>query len=78
MAAIKFLLAVCLAAWLVPASALADVFADIAERGSVRIGVSAFVPWTVVKPNGELLGYEVDVGEKIAADMGVKAEFRVY
>lgn len=78
MAAIKFLLAVCLAAWLVPASALADVFADIAERGSVRIGVSAFVPWTVVKPNGDLLGYEVDVGEKIAADMGVRAEFRVY
>jgi polar amino acid transport system substrate-binding protein len=78
MPAFKFVFALCLAAWLVPVSALADVFSDIVERGSVRIGVSAFVPWTVVKPDGELLGFEVDVGEKIAADMGVKAEFRVY
>lgn len=78
MSAIKFVLALCLTVWLMPASALADVFSDIVERGSVKIGVSAFVPWTVVKPDGELLGFEVDVGEKIAADMGVKAEFRVY
>lgn len=78
MPATKFLFALCLTAWLVPASALADVFSDIMARGSVKIGVSAFVPWTVVKPDGELLGFEVDVGEKIASDMGVKAEFRVY
>lgn len=78
MPAIKFLFALCLTAFLIPAVSLADVFSDIADRGSVRIGVASFVPWTVVKPDGELLGYEVDVGEKIAADMGVKAEFRVY
>lgn len=78
MPVIKFLFALCLTAWLVPANAVADVFSDITDRGSVRIGVAAFVPWTVVRPDGELLGFEVDVGEKIAADMGVKAEFRVY
>ena len=78
MKAIKILSVLSLIAWLLPASALADVFADIQERGSIKIGVSAFTPWTIVKPNGELIGFEVDVGEKIAADIGVKAEFRVY
>jgi len=58
--------------------AQADVLEDILERGSVRVGVSPFAPWTMVDDSGSLAGFEIDVGNKIAEDMGVEAEFRNY
>ncbi len=56
----------------------ADALDDIIERGTIRVGVSEFVPWTMKTPDGELVGFEVDVAKKIAGDMGVTAEFKVY
>lgn len=56
----------------------ADVLEDILERGSVRVGVSEFVPWTMKTNEGELIGFEIDVAKKIAKDMGVEIEFLVY
>ena len=56
----------------------ADSLEDILERGSVRIGVAEFVPWTFRNRDGNLEGFEIDVGNLIAADMGVDADFRVY
>ncbi len=56
----------------------ADVMDDILERGSLRVGVAQFVPWTMNGKSGKLIGYEIDVAGKIAKDMGVKADFRVY
>lgn len=58
--------------------ASADVLDDILERGTVRVGVAEFTPWTIRDANGELRGFEIDVANKIAADMGVTAEFKVY
>lgn len=63
---------------LTSAGASADVLDDIMERGVLRVGVSPFAPWTLENESGELIGFEIDVGNKIAADMGVKAEFRNY
>ncbi len=63
---------------LVSAGASADVLDDILERGTLRVGVSPFAPWTMEDDSGELFGFEIDVGNKIAADMGVRAEFRNY
>ncbi len=60
------------------APANADGLDDILERGTLRVGVSEFVPWTLRGESGQLVGYEIDVAGKIAADMGVKADFRVY
>lgn len=57
---------------------LARGLKEIRETGTLRVGVSLFAPWTMQAGEGELMGFEVDVSRKVAADMGVKAEFRVY
>lgn len=56
----------------------ADVLDDILERGSIRFGVAEFVPWTMKSEAGELIGFEMDLARKIAKDMGVKPEFKLY
>lgn len=65
-------------ALLITATALGDVLDDVLERGTIRFGVAEFVPWTMRSKSGELIGFEIDVAKKIAADMGVKPEFKVY
>ena len=60
------------------ASSNADVLDDILERGTIRVAVAEFVPWTLKDNDGELIGFEIDVANKIAGDMGVKTEFKVY
>jgi len=59
-------------------SAPADVLDEMLERGSVRFGVAIFVPWTMKSESGELIGFEMDLARKIADDMGLKAEFKLY
>jgi polar amino acid transport system substrate-binding protein len=56
----------------------ADVLDDVLERGTLRIGVSEFVPWTMKSNSGELIGFEIEVARKIASDMNVTPEFTVY
>ncbi|WP_339618062.1 transporter substrate-binding domain-containing protein [uncultured Gilvimarinus sp.] len=58
--------------------ASADALDNIIERGSLRVGVAQFTPWTMKSEKGELSGFDVDVARKIAADMGVKVEFVEY
>jgi len=56
----------------------ADLLNDIIERGTLRIGVSLFAPWTMEDESGQLSGYEIDVTKKLAEDMSVKPKFIVY
>jgi polar amino acid transport system substrate-binding protein len=57
-----------------PASA--DMLDDIKARGALRIGVlSELPPWGYLDQNGQLAGYDVDVGRALAKRLGVKAEF---
>ena len=58
--------------------ATADVLDDILDRGTIRVGVAEFVPWTMRNKSGDLIGFEVDVAKQIATDMGVEAELKVY
>jgi polar amino acid transport system substrate-binding protein len=58
--------------------AQADALDDILERGTLRVGIAEFVPWAMPAKRGGHIGYDVDVGIKIAKDMGVRAEFKVY
>lgn len=58
--------------------AQADAMDDILERGTLRIGIAEFVPWAMQGKNGGHVGHDVDLGVKIARDMGVRAEFSVY
>ncbi len=59
-------------------SVCADVLDDVLDRGTLRVGVAEFVPWTLRNKAGELVGFEIDVAKKIAADMGVEPSFKVY
>lgn len=63
---------------LVCVPATADVLDEILERKTLRVGVAEFAPWTVRTESGKLIGFEIDVANKIATDMGVTADFEVY
>ncbi|MDG2647256.1 amino acid ABC transporter substrate-binding protein, partial [Vibrio parahaemolyticus] len=34
---------------------------QIKERGTLRVGMSTFVPWAMRNKQGELIGFEIDV-----------------
>jgi len=52
-----------------------SVIETIKKDGVIRIGLSIFTPWSMRDLNGELIGFELDVGRKLAEDMGVDVEF---
>jgi len=52
-----------------------SVIEEIKKRGAIKIGLSVFKPWSMRDKNGELIGFELDVGAKLAEDMDVEAEF---
>lgn len=52
-----------------------DLIADIQKRGTLKVGMSTFVPWAMRDKKGDLIGFEIDVASKLAADMGVEVEF---
>lgn len=45
------------------------------KRGTLKVGMSTFVPWAMKDKNGELVGFEIDVATRLAKDMGVAVEF---
>jgi polar amino acid transport system substrate-binding protein len=48
---------------------------QIIKRGVIRVGMSTFVPWAMRDKEGNLIGFEVDVANRLAKDMGVSIEF---
>tara|TARA_R110000787_G_scaffold48632_17_gene116984 strand:- start:1004 stop:1852 length:849 start_codon:yes stop_codon:yes gene_type:complete len=52
-----------------------SVIETIKRDGVIRIGLSIFTPWSMRDKNGELIGFELDVGRALAEDMGVDVEF---
>jgi len=48
---------------------------QIIRRGSMRVGMSTFVPWAMKDKTGKWIGFEIDVATRLAKDMGVKIEF---
>lgn len=56
----------------------ADAFDEILERGTIRVGVAEFAPWTIKTAGGELVGYEIEVSKRLARDMGVNPDFKIY
>jgi polar amino acid transport system substrate-binding protein len=48
---------------------------QIMKRGTLRVGMSTFVPWAMKDKTGKLIGFEIDVASQLAKDMGVKVEF---
>ncbi|MCL6285436.1 transporter substrate-binding domain-containing protein [Ruegeria sp. 2012CJ41-6] len=52
-----------------------SVIETIKQDGVIRIGLTLFVPWSMRDKNGDLIGFELDVGRKLAEDMEVEVEF---
>jgi polar amino acid transport system substrate-binding protein len=48
---------------------------QIMQRGTMRVGMSTFVPWAMQDKKGEFIGFEIDVATRLAKDMGVRVEF---
>ncbi len=54
-----------------------SVVEEIRQRGEIRVGVGLFEPWVMCSSDGSLIGHEVEIAQKIAADMGVRIRFVV-
>jgi len=52
-----------------------SVLEEVQDRGTLRVGLGLFEPWSACNADGELIGFEIDVAKKVAADMGVEIEF---
>lgn len=48
---------------------------EINQRGTLRVGMSTFVPWAMRNKQGDLIGFEIDVAKRLATDSGWKVEF---
>ena len=55
--------------------ASSSVLEEIKKRGTLRVGMSTFVPWAMRDKQGDLIGFEIDVATRVAEDMGVSIEF---
>lgn len=51
---------------------------SVLEKGTLRVGVSLFTPWTLKDNDGQLIGFEIDVARQLAKDLSVQPEFHVY
>ncbi len=69
-------LALCIS--FITTSVHADVLDDIVERGIIRVGVAEFAPWTMKSGSGDLIGFEIDLANRIARDMNVTASIKLY
>jgi len=67
-----------LALLILSSNVFADALDDITDKRVIRFGVAEFAPWTIRTKSGDLIGFEIDMANKIAADMGVRVEFKVY
>jgi polar amino acid transport system substrate-binding protein len=52
-----------------------NLMADIVKKGVLTIGVGSFVPTAMFDLKGNLVGNAVDVGNKVAKDIGVKVVY---
>ena len=52
-----------------------SVIEKIKQDGVIKIGLSLFRPWSMRDLDGDLVGFELDVGRELAKDMGVEVEF---
>ena len=56
----------------------ADTLDNILKSGTVKVGVSLFTPWTIQDSSKNLSGFEIDVANKLAQDMGVEVKYSIY
>lgn len=55
-----------------------DVFNSIQKNGEIKVGISVLPPWVMKNKKGEFIGFEIDIANQLAKDMGVKIKFKEY
>ncbi len=60
------------------ATAASNLLDSIQKAGEIRVGVSIMPPWVMADKNGKLIGFEIDIANQLAKDLGVKAVFKQY
>lgn len=56
-------------------AATESMLEQVMKRGVLRVGMSTFVPWAMQDKAGNFIGFEIDVANRLAQEMGVQAEF---
>ena len=51
-----------------------SVIEKVVQRGTLRVGFSSFVPWAMQDKEGKYIGFEIDVAERLASDLGVRLQ----
>lgn len=59
------------------ASAEPATLKKLRSAGEAKFGIALGAPWAFEDADGNLAGYEVDIANRLAADMGVEASFVV-
>lgn len=53
-----------------------DLLAEVKDRGVLKIGTEGtYAPYSYHNEKGDLTGFDIEIGEAIAKQMGLKAEF---
>ncbi|WP_342246257.1 cystine ABC transporter substrate-binding protein [Pseudomonas sp. OTU5201] len=70
-------LTLALGAGLVGTSSAADLLQDIQQKGAIKVGLEGtYPPFNYQDESGKLTGFEVELAEALAKELGVKAEFQ--
>ena len=52
-----------------------SVLEEVQYRGMLKVGLGLFEPWSLCNADGELIGFEIDVANKLAEDLRVEVKF---
>ena len=51
-----------------------SLLTELKQRQIIKVGFSTFIPWAMRDLKGEIIGYEIDVANKLGKDSGWKTE----
>ncbi len=52
-----------------------SVIEEVQDRGTLRVGLGLFEPWSMCDTEGELIGFDLDMMRKLADDLEVAVEW---
>ena len=55
-----------------------DVLYKIQKKNEINVGVTILSPWIMKNKEGKLIGFEIDIANQLAHDLGVKVKFKQY
>ena len=51
-----------------------SLLTELKKRKLIKVGFSTFIPWAMRDLKGDIIGYEIDVANKLGKDSGWKTE----